>query len=193
MVDSGALGGEGGKRRQAKPAAPSRSSCRRPDLQRTAAAPVGARGGPAADLNRLDNVDKHRLLQQAFVYPGVERGVDLIEIVDPARVRVTENLWTAGQRLDNGTPLVRFLTRGKARGVVRAYGDAVLGFASGELGLPRIGYTDMIARVRAIAARAAAVSDGEADSAQSRHQRSKQVEQASSGLTASGHCRFGLR
>ena len=58
-------------------------------------------------LNTLDNADKHRLLHQAFVYPGVDRGVDLIEVLDHTKVRSAVNLWNAGQPLENGTNLAR--------------------------------------------------------------------------------------
>jgi hypothetical protein len=114
---------------------------------------------PLAVLNRLDNEDKHRLLSPTFVYAGVARGVDLIEVLDRAKVKVTENLWTAGQPLEDGTTLARFMIRGRARDAIRARRDAPLGFASGVVGEPRIAYTDMIDRVRAIAETAAALID----------------------------------
>jgi hypothetical protein len=118
---------------------------------------------PASDplviLNKLDNADKHRLLHHVFVYPGVDMGTDLIEVCEPARVRRTVNLWTAGEPLENGTPIARFMIRGDAKGALRARRDANIGFASGELGSPRVGYTDLIARVRGIADRAALLID----------------------------------
>lgn len=114
---------------------------------------------PLAVLNRLDNDDKHRLLQPAFVYVGAERGIDLITVLDRSRVRTSENLWTAGQRLENGTALARFFVRGRARDVIRARHDAPIGYASGDLAAPRIGYTDMIERVRDIADKVAALID----------------------------------
>jgi hypothetical protein len=49
---------------------------------------------PLVILNKLDNMDKHRLLSHAFVYPGVERGLDLIEVREPrsSRLRPTSGL-----------------------------------------------------------------------------------------------------
>ena len=91
---------------------------------------------PLVILNRLDNADKHRLLHQAFVYPGVDRGVDLIEVLDRTKVRGAENLWNAGMPLESGTKLARFMVRGDATRVIRARRDAVIGFASGEIGDP---------------------------------------------------------
>lgn len=40
------------------------------------------------------------------------------------------------------------MIRGEVRGAFRARPDALMGFASGELGAPRTGYTDMIAPAR---------------------------------------------
>jgi hypothetical protein len=116
---------------------------------------------PLVILNKLDNVDKHRLLHQAFVYPGVTRGLDLIEVLDRAKVKTAQNVWTAGQPLEAGTTIARFMIRGEARRVIRARFDAPIGFASGDPGAPRTSYTDMIERVRGIADRAGALMDGD--------------------------------
>lgn len=66
---------------------------------------------PLAILNEMDNADKHRLLHTAFVYPGGERGVDLIEVVARGRVRATTNHWESGQKLEHGTRLAMYLIR----------------------------------------------------------------------------------
>lgn len=112
---------------------------------------------PLVILNKLDNADKHRLLHQAFVYPGVDHGVDLIEILDSAMVKRADNVWNAGQPLENGTGLARFMIRGEVTRAIRARPDALIGFASGELGAARTSYTDMIARVRGITDQVAAL------------------------------------
>jgi hypothetical protein len=84
---------------------------------------------PLVILNKLDNADKHRLLHQAFVYPGVDRGVDLIELLDRTMVKSANNLWNAGQPLENATGLARFMIRGDVRRAIRARPDALIGFA----------------------------------------------------------------
>jgi hypothetical protein len=112
---------------------------------------------PLVILNKLDNADKHRLLHQAFVYTEVEQGLDLIEIIDPERVRNAVNLWRVGQPLENRTLLARFLIRGELGAVLRASQGAEIGFGSGEFGATRTTYTDMIARVRGIADQAMAL------------------------------------
>jgi hypothetical protein len=89
---------------------------------------------PLVILNQLDNSDKHRLLHQSFVYTAADRGLDLIEIVHPSRVRDQTNLWVSGQPLEDGTKLARFMVRGEAKGAIAARSDAPIGFASGELG-----------------------------------------------------------
>jgi hypothetical protein len=108
-------------------------------------------------LNKLDNADKHQQLHPAFVYPAADRGLDLIEVLDRTKIRRVTNLWNAGQPLEDGTNLASFIIRGEPRRALRARLDAPIGFASGEIGSPRISYTDMVARVRGIAARAAAL------------------------------------
>lgn len=110
-------------------------------------------------LNRLDNTDKHRLLQPAFVYLGAERGLEPIEICDAAKVVRADNAWNAGQPLGDGTLLARFMVRGDAREALRVRVDAPIGFATGEVGATRVGYTDLITRVRGIADQAAALID----------------------------------
>jgi hypothetical protein len=51
------------------------------------------------------------------------------------------------------------MIRGDASRVIRVRRDAPIGFASGEVGAPRTGYTDMITRVRGIADQAVALID----------------------------------
>jgi hypothetical protein len=123
------------------------------------------RASPADDplviLNGLDNTDKHRELNPAFVYPGVDRGIDLIEVVDASKVQVATNLWEAGQDLDDGTLLARFIIRGGGRLVVRASETAHLGFATGKVGSSRTGYIAMINRVRGIANKAEQLIDNQ--------------------------------
>jgi hypothetical protein len=115
---------------------------------------------PLVVLNTLDNADKHQLLHQAFVYPGADRGVDLIEILDSTKVKRADNLWSAGQPLEDGTKLARFMIRGDTSRAIRVPTNVLLGSASGELGAPRARYTDMIARVRGITDRAMVLIDG---------------------------------
>ena len=110
-------------------------------------------------LNRLDNVDKHRLLQPSFVYLGVEEGKDLIEVLDPSKVRKTQNRWQSGQQLAHGTQLAHFFITGSPKQVLRAHSTAPIGFASGEVGRPVTGYLRMVERVRAIAEGAATLID----------------------------------
>jgi hypothetical protein len=116
---------------------------------------------PLVILNALDNTDKHEELNPAFVYPGVARGVDLIEVLDPSRLTLAENLWLAGQELKDGTPIARLMVRGNPRRVVRARDEARLGFATGAIGGARTSYTAMIARVRETAHKAAELVDSQ--------------------------------
>jgi hypothetical protein len=109
-----------------------------------------AENDPLVILNKLDNADKHRLLQHSYFYPGVQRGLDLIEAVASSRVISAENRWVAGDPLENGTVLARFMIRGDAAEVLRAHDSAPVGFASGETGTGRTGYTEMIERVRTV-------------------------------------------
>jgi hypothetical protein len=108
---------------------------------------------PLVILNKLDNIDKHRLLHPAFVYTAVERGLDLIEVVDRKAVKIERNLWTAGEPLEDGTDVALFMVGGGARGVLRSRRDAEIRFASGEVGAPRTGYADMVDRVRGMLTR----------------------------------------
>ena len=76
----------------------------------------------------------------AFVYSGTVDGLGLIEVLDRARVVRAENVWNAGEPLENGTTLARFLIRGgDPTRVLRARPAVPIGFASGELGAPRTG------------------------------------------------------
>jgi hypothetical protein len=85
------------------------------------------------------------------VYTRVGRGVDLIEVLDRRKVKVEENLWTAGMDLEDGTLLARYLIDGDPSRVLRADDAARLGFATGKIGLTRTSYGTMIDRVRGIA------------------------------------------
>jgi len=114
---------------------------------------------PLAIVHRLDNVDKHKMLHPAFVYPGAERGVDLVRVLRPKFVKVAANCWVAGEPLDHDTELARFLVRGKLEGALGARRDAQVGFATGEIGAPRTTYLAMVDRVRGIADRAQALID----------------------------------
>jgi hypothetical protein len=113
---------------------------------------------PLVTLNKLDNADKHHLLYPAFVYPGVNRGLDLIEVRPGANVTKL-NVWNAGDPLEDGSVLAKFIVRGNAKQVLRVRRDAPIGFAAGELTAVRMSYTDIIDRVRAIADRATALID----------------------------------
>jgi hypothetical protein len=121
------------------------------------------RGAPEEDplriLNKLDNADKHRLLQPAFVYTGAKEGKDLIQVLDPSRVRLARNLWHSGQPLVHGAPLAHFFITGIASQVLRAHEEVPIGFGSGEVGEPVTSYLAMIDRVRAIAASAGNLID----------------------------------
>jgi hypothetical protein len=114
---------------------------------------------PLVILNKLDNTDKHRLLHPAFVYPGVDRGIDLIQVLAPKMLIRQDNAWTAGQPLEDGTNLAVFMVRGEPRQVLRTRRDAPIGFASGPIDAPRTSYTDLINRVRGIADKAVALID----------------------------------
>lgn len=116
---------------------------------------------PLVILNALDNTDKHEELNPAFVYPEVTRGVDLIEVLDPRRLKRAENLWRAGQELKDGTLLARLMVSGNPQRVVRARDDARLGFATGAIDGARTSYTAMIDRVRGIADKAATLIDSQ--------------------------------
>src|SRR5919201_2339173 len=43
-------------------------------------------GDPLAIVNKLDNDDKHRLLQVPFVYPDHSQGTNVIDVLDRKRV-----------------------------------------------------------------------------------------------------------
>lgn len=121
------------------------------------------RGDPTADplvvLNGLDNDDKHRMMRLAFAYTGADRGIDLIQVVDPSRVVASWNIWEVGQPLEDGTTLTRFLLRGRPKDVIRARNDAPIGFATGTVGGARTSYTAMIDRVKNFADKAAVLID----------------------------------
>jgi hypothetical protein len=110
---------------------------------------------PLLLLNGLDNDDKHRLLRPAFVYTGEDTGLDLIEVKRPSRVMKRMNAWTAGQPLEDGTPLARFLLRGDPSQAIGARSDAKIGFATGDVTRPRTSYTALIDRARGIVDKAA--------------------------------------
>jgi hypothetical protein len=117
------------------------------------------REDPIAILSALDNADKHRLLHHGFVYPAAERGLDLIQIRDRRRVLSEENVWVSGQPIAHGTVIARFRIRGLARGLLRVDPTAEIRLSTGPLDAPRTTYDEMIARVRCIADRAAALID----------------------------------
>src|SRR5436305_7072054 len=109
------------------------------------------RSDPLVVLNQLDNDDKHRLMNVSFVYPGELQGLELVEVLDPQRIRRRQNLWSAPQRLEHGTPIDRFFTNGPAgTDIIRARDDARVGYAVGDLERRRTELTAMIARVRGI-------------------------------------------
>jgi hypothetical protein len=127
------------------------------------------RDGPSEDplviLNRLDNADKHRLLYPAYVYTGVECGLDLIEVVERRRVVRATNSWRAGQALEHGTSIAEFLIRGPARETLRARTDAPIGFASGDRNVGQTSYAALIDRARAIVYKAAVLIDSQCGTA----------------------------
>ena len=118
-----------------------------------------SREDPLASLSALDNTDKHRLLQHGFAYPTAERGLDLIEVLNRKRVLSQNNVWTSGQPINHGTVMARYVIRGPAKGVIRVDRKADIKLATGPVGAPRMSYADLIARVRTIADKAAALID----------------------------------
>jgi hypothetical protein len=116
---------------------------------------------PLVILNKLDNDDKHKVLSPSFVYTDATQGVDLIEVLDPDRVKVAKNLWTPGMELEDGRPLASYLIEGDVRRILRADDTARLGFATGKVGSARTGYVMMIDRVRNIAIMAERLIDGQ--------------------------------
>lgn len=116
---------------------------------------------PLVLVNEFDNADKHRLLHPAFAYPGHDKGLDLIEQLDPKRITRALNGWTAGDPLDDGTTLATFLVSGSGglESVLRARNDALIGFAIGDPERGRVAFTDMIERVRGIVDTAAVLVD----------------------------------
>jgi hypothetical protein len=133
------------------------------DLIRTAQPMSGEEPGddPLVVLNALDNDDKHRLLHTSFVYPGGSegRGLDLIDVVQPSRVRASTNEWTAGEPLEDGTTLATFMVRDPEEGILSPRDDAPIGFAVGHLDAGRVEFSAMIDRVRGIADVAGALVD----------------------------------
>ena len=119
------------------------------------------RDDPIAILSALDNTDKHRLLHHGFVYPAAERGLDLIQVRDRKMVMSEENVWLSGQPIGHGTLMARFRIRGPAKGLLRVDPNAEIKLSTGPLDAPRTTYQDMIARVRGIADKAAALIDGQ--------------------------------
>jgi hypothetical protein len=122
------------------------------------------RPAPAEDplviLNSLDNADKHEDVSPAFVYPGVARGIDLVEVLDRAKVRREENLWSSGMDLKDGTLIARYLIEADdARSVLRADDSPSLSFATGKIDSARTSYLAMIDRVRGIANQAEQLID----------------------------------
>ena len=116
---------------------------------------------PLVILNKLDNDDKHRMLSPAFVYTDAAQGVDLIKVLDPARVKAQKNLWTPGTELDDGTPLARYIIEGDVPRVLGADDATRLAFATGKVGSARTGYVTMIDRVRDVAKKAERLIDSQ--------------------------------
>jgi hypothetical protein len=115
---------------------------------------------PLVILNQMDNADKHRLLHTAFVSAGVDRGVEMIEVLAPDRVTNTTNHWEAGQKLEHGTRLASYLVQGPVRTTLRSRRDVPIGYATGDLEGGHTTYIEMIERVRGIVnAAAAAIND----------------------------------
>jgi hypothetical protein len=114
---------------------------------------------PLVVLNRLDNADKHRLLQVSFVYPAetAKTGLDLINEVQPSRVVGRTNSWSAGEPLEDGTKLATFMVRNPEDGILRVRKGVPIGYAIGDPSAGRTQFIAMIERVREIADGAAAV------------------------------------
>jgi hypothetical protein len=116
---------------------------------------------PMVIMSRLDNDDKHRLLHHGFAYPTAERGLDLIDVRDPTMVLSQENVWTSGQPVQNGTVMARYRLHPRAnpRKMIRIRRNAQLRLSAGPVDAPPVTYDDIIARVRAIADKSAALID----------------------------------
>jgi hypothetical protein len=114
---------------------------------------------PMAILSAMDNTDKHRLLHHGFAYPAADRGLDLIEVRDRRALLSAENGWTNGEPVQHRTVMARYTIRGDARAVLRVHPNAEIKLSSGPVDGPRTTYEDMIARVRGIADKAAALID----------------------------------
>jgi hypothetical protein len=112
---------------------------------------------PLAILSAMDNTDKHRLLHHGFAYPEAERGLDLIEVRNRRVVLSEENGWTRGEPIEHGTVMARYRIRGDAKRVLRVASNAEIKLFTGPLDGPKTTYDDMIARVRGIADKAAAL------------------------------------
>jgi hypothetical protein len=116
---------------------------------------------PVAILSGMDNTDKHRLLQHGFACPAAQRGLDLIQVRNRKMVLSEENVWVSGQPVAHGTVMARFRIRGLAEGLLRVDPDAEIKLSSGLLDAPGTTYEDMIARVRGMADKAAALIDSQ--------------------------------
>jgi hypothetical protein len=116
---------------------------------------------PLVVLNRLDNADKHQLLQTSFIYPAetAKTGLDLITEARPSRVVGRTNSWSAGEPLEDGTQLATFMVRNPEEGILRVRKDQPIGYAIGKLNAGRTDFTAMIERVREIADGAASLID----------------------------------
>ena len=114
---------------------------------------------PIVILSAMDNTDKHRLLQHGFIYPAAQRGLNLIQVRNRKKVISEENVWVSGQPIAHGTVMARFRIRGLAEGLLRVDPTAEIKLATGPLDAPRTSYEDMIARVRGIAEKSAALMD----------------------------------
>ena len=82
--------------------------------------------------------------------------------MDSKRVTQETNRWIEGGPLDHGTTLAIFLTRPPwTPQPLRVRHDATISFATGEIGQPRIAYTDVIERVSSILIAAANLIDSD--------------------------------
>ena len=116
---------------------------------------------PMTILSAMDNTDKHQRLYPGFAYPMAERGLDLIEVRDRKRVLSEENVWTSGQPIEHGTVMARYRVRGPAKGLLRVDRNADIRLSTGPLDAPKTTYEAMIARVRAVADKAAELLDAQ--------------------------------
>jgi hypothetical protein len=78
--------------------------------------------------------------------------------VDAKRIVKSINRWTTGQPLEHGTVMGTFFTKPPWEPrPLRSRTDARIGYASGEIGAPRVSYADTTERLRELVTSAMAL------------------------------------